>query len=131
MVTLLPEVSTFVSTIAPWAPVVMPAVVVRIAFAEFVLATLSVCVPDAAPTVSAFRLTVAPFSSTVYVPAVVMQTSSVDVGTAFVLQLAAVNQLPPEVFVHVFVQPLASAADGSRTAATASTARARAIRPDF
>src|SRR5581483_1491666 len=59
-----------------------------------------------------------------------MHTSSVEVGTAFLLQLEAVNQLPPSVLVNVFSQPLACAAAGAhvirrKIAASAS----RVVRP--
>src|ERR1035437_5742896 len=61
-----------------------------------------------------------------------MQASSEEVGTALVLQLAGVNQLPPAVFVHESVHPLALAAVGAQIvrATIASTAiRIVRVRP--
>ena len=57
IVTLLPLVSALVSVIAPLALLVIPAEVVSCACALFVLATISVCLPVAAPTVSALTET--------------------------------------------------------------------------
>src|SRR5437588_10604660 len=55
-----------------------------------------------------------------------MHTSSVDVGTLPVLQLAAVNQLPLPFALHESVQPLACAATGIH-ASPARSAAASAV----
>jgi hypothetical protein len=57
-VTPLPQPSPLVSVIAPCAPLLIPALVASTAFSEHVLPTISVCVPDAPPTVSDLTLTV-------------------------------------------------------------------------
>ena len=56
-VTVVPH-SLLLSVIAPWAETLTPAVVVRMALIEQVLATARVCVSDAPPIVNDFTLTV-------------------------------------------------------------------------
>src|SRR5271165_455836 len=56
-----------------------------------------------------------------------MQTSSPEVGTAFLLQFSFSNQLPPLVFVQEFSHPLARAAEGAQMASMMIAAAARPI----
>src|ERR1700686_5040461 len=51
-----------------------------------------------------------------------MQASSLEEGTALLLQLAALNQLPPAVFVQVLVQPAALAEPANKAVSNASAA---------
>jgi hypothetical protein len=79
---------------------------------EQVLVRESSCAPEVPPIVRVLTVTLVPAlgsSVTVYVPFVVMHTSSLEVGTVPLLQLDAVSQLPPAVFVQVSVHPAAFA----------------------
>jgi hypothetical protein len=65
-------------------------------------------VPDVAPNANELTLTV-PVRATTYVPGAVMQTASLEVGTAPVDQLDATDHEPPLAFVHESVHPEAPA----------------------